>query len=291
EPAQAPSMPDILDTADLSDEESAELAAEIRDLRAEAEAADDPDEAEDLRAEATELEQDLRARQQELTGEREEAAREAQAAELTARQEAVDRQTREAQRAERRAYTSQDWTGFYIGLNAGYGFGDEVSASNALGTSPPGDIDGIDFGVQLGFSHQSGRFVVGLEGDYQVSDQSGTTDLGSIGFPGSSIEYEQDSFGTVRIRGGFAAGQALFYATGGYAFADVNGRFEGPIAIVEPDRSVSFSGFTGGVGAEKYLSGQFSLKGEVLYIEFDDEPEIGSEGGSFNARIGVNWRF
>lgn len=281
--------------ADLTDSDSAEIVSEIEEFERELAATSDAEEQEDLRQEIAELENDLRVRQEELVEEREEAAREAREAEIVAQEETTEREAREAQRDEPRASGGSDWTGFYLGVNAGYGFGDEaetvlVFPDGSRRRSEEGDIDGVDGGVQVGYSHQFGRFVLGGEADFQLSNQNGSASLASIGFPRSSFELEYESFGTVRVRAGFSINRVLLYGTGGYAYAEVEDRFTGQLAEVLPPRSVSLDGVAIGAGVETRLAGRLSLKGEVLSFEFDDEPDFeGSE--FFSARVGLNWWF
>lgn len=277
--------------ADLTDSDSAEIVGEIEALEADLAATSDPDEQEDLRQEITELEDDLRARQQELAEEHEVEAREAREAELAAREEAAELQAREARRADRRASGGSDWTGFYLGVNAGYGFGGDVFAISSLGTSSKEDVDGFVGGVQFGYSYQFDRFVLGAEGDYQLSNESGATgDLAEIGFPGSRFEIEDEWVATVRARAGFVVGQAMLYATGGIVQLETEGRFSGPLGDVLPPDSVSRDGLTVGVGATAFLSEVVTLKGEALLLDIDDEPELEGDQ-SYIARIGVSWHF
>src|SRR5690242_19466111 len=68
-----------------------------------------------------------------------------------------------------------DWTGFYVGANAGYAWGN----SDADGLYDGGDIQNGDFdpdgfivGGQVGYNWQTNsNFVLGLEADLQYSDQ------------------------------------------------------------------------------------------------------------------------
>lgn len=80
------------------------------------------------------------------------------------------------------------WTGFYVGVNAGYGFSDNNSARsltayNVAGANAPlgsqisggafgsnNNRDGFVGGGQVGYNYQMGNFVIGLEGDIQYTD-------------------------------------------------------------------------------------------------------------------------
>ena len=80
------------------------------------------------------------------------------------------------------------WTGFYVGVNAGYGFSDSnnnntgLFAANIAGTNAPlvgtsafggnsgTNRDGFVGGGQIGYNYQIGSFVIGVEGDIQYTD-------------------------------------------------------------------------------------------------------------------------
>jgi outer membrane immunogenic protein len=74
-----------------------------------------------------------------------------------------------------------DWTGFYIGLNGGYSWG---NASNTFTTTVPiasasQHMDGWVFGGQAGYNWQFNRsWVFGLEGDIDATGQDGTALFG-----------------------------------------------------------------------------------------------------------------
>ena len=76
------------------------------------------------------------------------------------------------------------WTGFYLGINGGYGWGNAdtdfdpgptVGSFEALEpTTLSPDPDGFVGGGQIGFNYQFGKWVVlGLESDFQGSDMEG----------------------------------------------------------------------------------------------------------------------
>ena len=78
------------------------------------------------------------------------------------------------------------WTGFYVGANAGYGWGN-VNTNAAVSI---GDLDGFIGGGQVGYNYQIGQFVLGAEADFQGAD----LDTGK-NILGASVKTEY--FGTV----------------------------------------------------------------------------------------------
>ena len=161
-------------------------------------------------------------------------------------------------------------TGFYVGVNAGYGWNtNDDFVFNGL-RYDYNDDGGLVGGAQAGYNYQIGSFVVGLEGDIQYADFGGDNDFGILGY-----DYDRsDWFGTVRARAGVAFDRALVYATGGFAFAD------------------DANGWTVGGGIEYAFTNNLSAKIEGLYVNldqdnafFDDEVEFGV------VRAGLNFRF
>jgi len=152
-----------------------------------------------------------------------------------------------------------DWTGFYIGANAGGGWSPNSSDPYnglvwpAFAVFPPqapiitvfpgqfgtlagtgGNNSGFIGGGQIGYNWQVRQFVLGLEADAVGTDLHGssasaTRTFGPPGFP-INVPVSQTvtvNFGHVdwmasfRGRIGFAADRALFYATGGAAVAGI----------------------------------------------------------------------
>jgi len=138
------------------------------------------------------------------------------------------------------------WTGFYIGVNAGWGSrqntnNDPVFLTPGLGAGLVGlngtlNFPGIDDntftgGGQIGYNYQIGSFVIGLEADIQGidngSNNNGLVFVPGAGFagnfvPGVFTNDSSDWWGTVRARLGFAVDRFLIYGTGGWAFTDNN---------------------------------------------------------------------
>jgi outer membrane immunogenic protein len=139
--------------------------------------------------------------------------------------------------------TVSSWTGFYAGVNVGYGFNDPVATftnndgvTNALlnfATVNPKpvsyDVKGVLGGAQVGYNWQvSPSWLIGLEADFQGSDIKGGgasqfVVTGGVAHP-SQITAEQkvEWFGTVRARAGWlATDKLLVFGTGGLAYASV----------------------------------------------------------------------
>lgn len=168
-----------------------------------------------------------------------------------------------------------DWTGFYAGVNAGYGLGheDQVDLS-AFPDTTPTDVGAVTAegwlgGVQAGYNLQAGHFVLGVEADLQAADYTGRS-LATVGGVTADATTRVDWYGTVRPRLGYAMGDALIYATGGLAFGGLDASiaatgiagFNG--TLVTPDLAW---GYTLGAGAEYALSDQISLRGEYQFVQ------------------------
>jgi outer membrane immunogenic protein len=148
-----------------------------------------------------------------------------------------------------------NWTGFYIGGNAGYSWGRSSTdvtyyntATGAIIAPPPGSITSASFdmnggiaGGQAGYNWQTSNWVWGIEGDIQWSGERGSaayrcapTAIGGACLPGLTflppgstgtnlaLDQSLEWFGTARLRGGILASpQLLLYGTGGLAYGSI----------------------------------------------------------------------
>jgi outer membrane immunogenic protein len=187
-----------------------------------------------------------------------------------------------------------NWQGLYLGVNAGYGWGNDNGASfNGFGGGSGAlNPEGWFGGGQIGYNAQFNALVLGLEADLQGADISDTTALsGGLSQVTTDIEY----FSTLRGRVGFAAGPALLYVTGGWAFADVSQSLNAPGASLSS--SDWETGYTVGGGIEWAFAPNWSLKSEYLYIDLGEQT-YSSPAGTYTtqtdfhtARVGLNYRF
>jgi outer membrane immunogenic protein len=165
-----------------------------------------------------------------------------------------------------------NWTGPYVGVNAGDDFDGATRFDRTTGALPNNTsalalnlrpvshavhTGGFIGGVQAGYNYQLGdRFglaggglVMGAEADAQYMDihrtdtLSNTTLYGPLDTLGATpttrinqYQGDLDFLGTVRGRLGVAFGQTLIYGTGGYAYGDVQRRatYYGPNAPTTP---------------------------------------------------------
>jgi outer membrane immunogenic protein len=184
------------------------------------------------------------------------------------------------------------WTGFYVGANAGYAWG-QIDSTN-LGVIPQfKDPDGFVGGGQIGYNYQIGQWVVGLEADFQGADLKATT--GALN--GFSASNELNWFGTVRGRVGYAFDRFLPYVTGGFAYGQVKNKITAP-TFVYSDDNVQY-GWTLGAGLEYAFTNNLSAKVEYLYVDLDKE-SLNVPGGTFTSKVetkfsvvraGLNYKF
>ena len=175
------------------------------------------------------------------------------------------------------------WTGFYVGINGGGGFGtSEFAAPLSSGSF---DVSGGLVGGTLGYNWQTGPWVVGLEGDIDWSSIRGSSGCGI----GLSCETRNDWLGTFRGRLGYAMGSFLPYVTGGLAVGDVKTSVTG-----FDDTNDTQAGWTVGAGIEASLSGPWSAKVEYLYVDLGDSSTALGSDASFKTsvvRAGLNYKF
>jgi outer membrane immunogenic protein len=180
------------------------------------------------------------------------------------------------------------WSGFYIGINGGYGFG----KSSWTGPPSTGDfnVKGPIVGATLGYNYQTGSWVWGLEADADYSAIKGST---STTCAPSACEINNTWLATGRARIGYAWDRWLPYITGGAAFGNEKATYAGN------SESKTKLGWTAGLGVEYAFLGAWSAKLEYLYVDLGKWNCSAATCGAasdvkFNAnlvRVGVNYRF
>ena len=222
------------------------------------------------------------------------------------------------------------WTGLYVGLNAGYGFGHKNTASYrgnanylAQGANVPQSYNvkhsGFVGGATAGYNIQSGGFVYGVEGDIDFAAGSKSQTVVAP-FATGAAKNQLGAFGTLRARAGFlVTDRWLAYATGGlivgqtklsstlvgtggpFVAAGVPGTWNG-------SNSKTKAGWTLGAGTEYALTNNITAKLEYLYYDLGKStlavaptnvvatnsvfrPSLRQSNNGSLVRAGVNFKF
>lgn len=161
------------------------------------------------------------------------------------------------------------WTGFYLGAHLGYGWGRTTYTDATLpGWQLINKPDGILGGGQVGYNHQFGALVVGIEGDISATGIDGTR-YDVAPFAGDRYTDRLKWTATVVGRLGYAFDRTLLYVKGGAAFAHADHEYlwTGTTAIATGDRNPS--GWTIGGGIEYALAPNWSVRADYSYMDFD----------------------
>ncbi len=197
------------------------------------------------------------------------------------------------------------WTGGYIGLQLGYskgsGEGAYLSPGGVRAETASPDARGALLGGQVGYNHQWGSMVVGVEGELAYSWANGTSDVVAFPVPGAAIATNDNEFtylGSITGRLGYAMDRTLFYAKGGVGFTKLS-MSDSEVAL-NASGSESLTGWTVGAGIEQALNDKWSIRGEYQFYRFDanlalNEPALfRTYDDNFDIhafKLGVNYRF
>lgn len=215
------------------------------------------------------------------------------------------------------------WTGFYIGANAGYGWG-QTNFSNSFDPLFPATLqvqdasfgtDGGLVGGQIGYNWQINQVVIGVEADAAWANISGSGSYFN-GIAPSCVqsndpcEATTEAFGTIAARLGWAFDRVLVYAKGGAAWGVTN-YTAGNTDLINPAFSYHASldqtrwGWTVGGGVEWAFVNNWSAKVEYNYIDLGSSevtfnfvpntfinPYVATVGQTLQVvKAGVNYRF
>lgn len=205
-----------------------------------------------------------------------------------------------------------DWSGAYVGAQFGYTktdtkdnetvrfdtnldgtYGDTVNTTAPANAFSPGfcggaaqtslpaggckeDEDGAEFGARLGYDMQFGNFVLG-----PVIEASRVTAENSVAaFSTTPAQYTFTSklkhLYALRLRGGYAFGDNLLYATGGVARGDIDHSFNTTnTANTFVQRGGSKAdGYQYGAGYERKLTPDVTVGLEYIYTNLDDDKYV-----------------
>ena len=150
---------------------------------------------------------------------------------------------------------TQDWTGFYAGLNAALNkgsFEDEVY-DGYYGNG----VDGSAIGGQIGYSFAVDDFILGAKIDATLDHVSGANS-------NWDVSYSKNSTVSVLGRVGLMKGAYMPYLTGGYSVATVSDSGESTLTM---------SGWTVGVGADYVLAKNIVGEIEYRFSDYANTPD------------------
>lgn len=194
------------------------------------------------------------------------------------------------------------WTGVYIGIGGGTGWGTEertwnrdvffapllpavglgpFTAGSSFGSHP---ISGGFFGGQLGYNWQAGWAVFGIQGDAHWADIDGRGDCFSGFALGFACNDKVKSFGSVTARLGVTAfDRGLIYAKGGWAWEETNRTLTSSgvdfftlvpgSSLTAVSLSQSRTGWTFGAGIEYAFAPNWSAFIEYNHFDFGNKGE------------------
>ena len=201
-----------------------------------------------------------------------------------------------------------NWTGLYVGGQGGYqGGGSSRVSYYSTGQFASGEPtigqNGFLGGGHIGYNYEFNSLVLGLEADVDGSSYNGTS-LNSAGTISATVRTPVE--GSVRARVGVAWDRALFYGTGGVAFADRNTTATNLTTNAVDSFSKGLVGWTAGGGVDYAIDNNWSIRAEYRYTHLGQttdsltnttallrlSPRVTISNSTDSAvRVGFNYKF
>lgn len=216
-----------------------------------------------------------------------------------------------------------DWSGLYVGGHIGYAGGNSNWTANPVRAGLPSVSGSLNMFQPLNDPFESGSFLMGLQAGFNTmlanrmvfgmeADVSfpafqnldgvsigGLTNFNSPVLGPSTYGETVLAFGTVRGRIGYAPGDWLYYATGGFAWT------YDQLTLTQLSSGTNLSpylwrlGWTAGVGVELPIAPNWTAKGEYLWTGYPsrkaDFRDLGQTISSnltlHQLRFGLNYHF
>ena len=190
-----------------------------------------------------------------------------------------------------------NWTGAYIGAQAGYLWGEgdfEVDDGSGAEIEPDGCLGGI----YVGYNYQmANNVVVGVDADFAwTGADDSATGFDDLGVPVGTLDSELDWEGAVRLRLGYAVDRFLPYVAGGVAFGRMGIEAFNLAGVSQGSDDDTGVGWTLGVGIEYAFTDNIIGRAEYRYTDFGDF-DFSVPGGATadlttnDVRLGVAYKF
>ena len=182
--------------------------------------------------------------------------------------------------------TGPDWTGFYIGANAG---GGAVVDELEIGSVDYNGIggEGALGGLMAGYNHQMNNIVLGLQGEVGYDDLRTKATA-----PGFKLDAQQGLVASLSARAGLlVTPETLAYIIGGYSHSEYKTKLTGLGTFKQ-----NYDGFHVGGGLEAMISPNATVRVEYRYTSYGSE-DWGSGGlvdvspSTHTGTVGVAWTF
>jgi high affinity Mn2+ porin len=214
------------------------------------------------------------------------------------------------------APAAPDWTGWYAGGHLGYGWG------NSSFTGPAGISGSLDLfqpfdafkstgsffeGAQVGYNYMFGnRLVMGAEADasfpsFQNNAGISIGNSATFASPSGLETYSETvlASGTLRGRIGYAPGNWLLYATGGFAWSYNQLTLTNLVTGTTDMPYLWRLGWAAGAGLEVPVAPHWTARLEYLYTDYGSETVLFANAGQrFKSdfslqelRAGLNYQF
>lgn len=181
----------------------------------------------------------------------------------------------------------RNWSGFFAGVQAGYGFGNTTISTPPAGSFRGLGSQGMTGGVLAGYDHQFAgtNIVAGVEGDASLSDIKTT-----ISGVGASASIGSDWNIGLRARLGYVMGSSIMpYVSAGYGWTHVK------TSGLGGGFTQSLSGFQLGAGVETMLTANVALRAEYIH-QFNSSRDLvpgilRTRTDNGRARVGITYKF
>jgi outer membrane receptor protein involved in Fe transport/opacity protein-like surface antigen len=187
-----------------------------------------------------------------------------------------------------------NWSGFYLGFNAGGAFGINTMSASAGAGSASVKEPGFLGGAQVGANYRTGSVVWGFEADYDASTQNKSLPAGVLTGSTSQTPW----FATLRGRLGMAFDRTLVYGTAGGVAGELRSIANIPAGTT--NRTVTYGTWIAGTGIEYGITDNLSARVEYLYFDKGHIATgvIGPPATTITSRVqdnlvraGLNYRF
>jgi len=180
------------------------------------------------------------------------------------------------------------WSGFYVGAQVGYIWGDADTEFDGEETISQ-DVDGFAGGLYAGYNWLlDNNVLIGVEGDinWVNADDKKSGDA-------YEVSFEENWEASLRLRLGMVIDDTWMpYITGGVAWADIDAAYE------DRRTSETMTGWTIGAGVEYKITENFHAKLEYRYADYGDFskswnnfPDTKTDFKSSKVYLGVSYRF